>query len=119
MKDPRPLYILQRGLLEGIALRRLGREEEARASFLKAKETGEAALREAPNDANRQANLSRALADVYAIVGENGKVIALFDTLLSQRSDVTVPLLKFDPVLDQLRLDPKFQEVQAKCTRKH
>ncbi len=59
---PRSHYVFQLRLFEGIALQRLGRATEAQAAFLLAKEAGENAVREAPNEAGRHANLARALA---------------------------------------------------------
>ena len=49
-------------LLEGILHEKMGQAAEARAAFLKAKESAEAAVREAPNEASRHAKLGRTLA---------------------------------------------------------
>ncbi len=49
-------------LLEGILLEKMGQGAEARVAFSKAKESAEAAVREAPNEASRHAKLGRALA---------------------------------------------------------
>ena len=55
-----------------------------------------------------------ALAEVYAVTGENAKAIALLDGLLSRPCDVTVALLKIDPAWDRLREDPAFQSMLTK-----
>ena len=144
------LQLKEVDLLEGLIYEKMGQPEAAHAAFLKAKEEAEAALREAPNDAERHASLGRvlahlgekeaaiaeakratellpesvdafsgpmmkqALAEVYAVTGENAKAIALLDELLSQPSNVTVAGLKVDPAMDRLRDDPEFQKLLAK-----
>lgn len=66
------LHRFQRRILEGIAHLKLGHEAEARATFLDAKELGEAAIREAPEEHSRHANLAHALA----YLGEKEAAIA-------------------------------------------
>ena len=58
--------------------------------------------------------LVAALAEVYAVTGENAQAIELLDGLLSRPSDLTVPILKFDPSWESLRDDPAFQQMLAK-----
>jgi len=53
--------------------------------------------------------ITAGVADVYCIVGENGRAIEVLDGLLSRPSGVTVPLLKLRPAWDSLRNDPRFQ----------
>ena len=53
--------------------------------------------------------ITAGVADVYCIVGENGRAIEVLDGLLSRPSGVTVPLLKLRPAWDPLRNDPRFQ----------
>jgi len=48
------------------------------------------------------------LAEVYAIVGESDKALALADGLLSRTSQLTVATLKMNPVWDPIRQDPRF-----------
>ena len=55
--------------------------------------------------------MTAALAEVYALTGENAKAIELLDGLLSRPSGVTVALLRVDPAMDRLREDPGFQEI--------
>jgi TolB-like protein/Flp pilus assembly protein TadD len=50
-----------------------------------------------------------ALAQIYACTGESDEALRLVDHLLGTPSDLTIPLLKLDPVWDPLRNDPRFQ----------
>ncbi len=59
-------------LFEGILLQEMGRTEEARSFYQRAKEEAEAALREAPNDPPRHATLGR----ILAYLGEKEAAIA-------------------------------------------
>lgn len=65
-------------------------------------------------DAFEGPQMTAVLGRVYAVTGENAKAIEVFDGLLSRPSDLTVPFLKLDPVLDGLRKDPAFQQMLAK-----
>ncbi len=67
-----PLHRNKFHLLRGIAELGLGHEEAARAAFLVAKEAGAAAVRVAPGEASRHADLARALA----LLGEKEAAIA-------------------------------------------
>ena len=49
------------------------------------------------------------VAEVHAILGDNGRAIEILDGLLNRPSDVTVPGLKVNPIWDPLRNDPRFQ----------
>src|SRR5262249_53052044 len=49
------------------------------------------------------------LAQIYACTGESDEALRLIDHLLGTPSGLTIPLLKLDPVWDQLRKDPRFQ----------
>ena len=53
--------------------------------------------------------IAAGVAEVHAILGDNGHAIEVLDGLLSRPSGVTVPLLKLNPVWDPLRNDPRFQ----------
>ena len=53
--------------------------------------------------------IAAGVAEVHAILGENGRSIEILDGLLSRPSGVTVPLLKLSPAWDPLRNDPRFQ----------
>jgi len=50
-----------------------------------------------------------ALAQIYACTGESDEALRLIDHLLGTPSGLTIPLLKLDPIWDQLRKDPRFQ----------
>ncbi len=49
------------------------------------------------------------VAEVHAILGDNGRAIEILDGLLSRPSAVTVQGLKLNPIWDPLRNDPRFQ----------
>jgi TolB-like protein/Tfp pilus assembly protein PilF len=53
--------------------------------------------------------ITTGVAEVYCIVGANGRAIELLDALLSRPSNITVPGLKVNPIWDPLRKDPRFQ----------
>jgi tetratricopeptide (TPR) repeat protein len=65
-------------------------------------------------DAFSGPDMTQALAEVYAVTGENAKAIELIDGLLSRPAPVTVAFLKLDPSVDLLRDDPAFQTMLAK-----
>ena len=51
------------------------------------------------------------LAEIYASIGEHDEALRLIDHLLRVPSDMTVHVLKLDPVWDPLRADPAFQKL--------
>jgi serine/threonine-protein kinase len=53
-------------------------------------------------------------AQVYALVGEQELAIEQLDELLSRPSDVSVSLLRLDPIWDPLRDNPRFQALLAR-----
>ena len=65
-------------------------------------------------DAFEGPNMTQTLAEVYALVGEQEKAIDLLDGLLSRPSPVTVATLKFIPIWDPLRDNPRFIELLKK-----
>ena len=78
----------------------------------------ESALREAQRatelvpesrDALSGPEITNGVAEVYAILGDNDRVIEFLDGLLSRPSTVTVQSLKINPIWDSLRNDPRFQ----------
>jgi TolB-like protein len=58
------------------------------------------------------------VAEVYGILGENGRAIELLDGLLGRPSHLTVSILKLSPVWDPLRSDPRFQALIDKYSAK-
>jgi tetratricopeptide (TPR) repeat protein len=95
--------------LLALALAHLGEKETAIAEAKRA-----VALRPESRDAFEGPGYTIGLAEVYALTGENAKAIELLDGLLSRPSDLTVHVLKLDPVFDSLRNDPGFQNLLAK-----
>ncbi len=91
------------------ALAHLGEKEEAIAAARRATE-----LLAETIDAFDGPEMTAALAEVYALTGENAKAIALLDGLLSRPSYVTVAALRIDPAMEQLRADPNFQAMLQK-----
>ena len=62
--------------------------------------------------------IAEGVAEVYCIVGENGRAIELLDGLLSRPSNITVPGLKVNPIWDPLRKEPLFQALIEKYSAK-
>ena len=91
------------------ALAHLGEKEAAIAEAKRATE-----LLPESADAFEGPTMTAALAEVYALTGENAKAIELLDGLLNRPSGVTVASLRVDPAMDRLRDDPKFQELLQK-----
>lgn len=91
------------------ALAHLGEKEKAITEAKRAIE-----LRPESADAFEGPDYTEALARVYALTGENAQAIALLDGLLSRPGNLTLWLLKLDPVWDGLRSDPAFQQLLAK-----
>jgi TolB-like protein/Tfp pilus assembly protein PilF len=58
------------------------------------------------------------VAQVYAILGENGRAIEILDGLLNRPSAVTVQGLEVNPSWDPLRNDPGFQALLSKYAGK-
>jgi TolB-like protein len=58
--------------------------------------------------------ITEGVAQVYAMLGENGRAIELLNGLLSRPSNVTVPGLRLSPLWDPLRNDPQFQALLSK-----
>ena len=58
--------------------------------------------------------IAAGVAEVHAILGDNGRAIEILDGLLSRPSAVTVQGLKVNPIWDPLRNDPRFQALLNK-----
>src|SRR6476659_11144215 len=90
-------------------LARLGEKE---AAIMEGKRATE--LLPVSMDAFEGPMLVAALAEVYAVTGEKAQAIELLDGLLSRPSDLTVPILKFDPRWENLHGDPAFEQMLSK-----
>ncbi len=53
-------------------------------------------------------------AEIYTILGDTDKAVAILDGLLQKPAAITVPLLKLNPIWDPLRKDPRFQALIEK-----
>src|SRR6266571_3811417 len=58
--------------------------------------------------------IAAGVAEVHAILGDNGRAIEILDGLLNRPSAVTVQGLKVNPIWDPLRKDPRFQTLLEK-----
>ena len=58
-------------------------------------------------------------ANIYCMVGEFERAIERLDLLLSIPSDISVALLKIDPIWDPLRDHPRFQALLEKYEKEH
>jgi TolB-like protein/Tfp pilus assembly protein PilF len=58
------------------------------------------------------------VAEVHAILGNNGRAIEVLDGLLNRPSGVSVQGLKVNPIWDPLRSDPNFQALLSKYSGK-
>jgi TolB-like protein/Tfp pilus assembly protein PilF len=58
--------------------------------------------------------ITAAVAEVYATLGEKARAIEILDGLLSRPSAITVEGLKTNPLWDPLRSDPRFQALLQK-----
>jgi len=71
-------------------------------------------LRPESKDAFGGPEITEQVAQVHAILGDNGRAIEILDGLLSRPSSVTVQGLKVNPIWDPLRNDPQFQALLNK-----
>ena len=90
----------------GALLAGMGLKEEAINEGKKAVE-----LLPESQDAFDGPDATAGLAEIYASTGEHDEAIRLIDHLLRIPSDLTVHVLKLDPVWDPLRKDPRFQKL--------
>ncbi|MEP7016329.1 MAG: hypothetical protein ABI925_12880 [Verrucomicrobiota bacterium] len=93
----------------GKVLANLGEKEAALAAAQRA-----VAIEPESKDAFEGPDITAGLAEVYCIVGDNGRAIELLDGLLSRPSNVSVPGLRVSPAWDSLRSDPRFQALLDK-----
>jgi tetratricopeptide (TPR) repeat protein len=90
----------------GLAYAGLGRREEAIRE-------GEEASRMIPlsKDAVVGAQLFRYLAEIYLMCGEYEAAIDQIETLLSVPGDVSIGILRVDPIWDPIRSNPRFRRL--------
>ncbi len=62
--------------------------------------------------------IAAGVAEVHAILGDNGRAIEILEGLLNRPSAVTVQGLKVNPIWDPLRNDPGFQALLSKYAGK-
>src|SRR5437870_1310015 len=91
----------------------LGEKDSARVEAQRATE-----LLPESKDAFGGPEITAGVAEVYAILGENGRTIEILDGLLNRPSSVTVEILKVNPIWDPLRNDPNFQALLSKYSGK-
>ena len=94
-------------------LAQLNQKDSALAEAQRASE-----LQPESKDAFGGPEITEGVAQVYAILGENGRAIEILDELLSRPSAVTVHGLKINPTWDPLRSDPGFQALLSKYAGK-
>jgi TolB-like protein/Flp pilus assembly protein TadD len=91
------------------ALAWLGQKDAALAQVKRAQE-----LLPESKDAFDGPQITEALAQIYAIFGDAGSAVPILDGLLQRPSQVTVAVLKLNPVWDPIRTDPQFQALLEK-----
>jgi TolB-like protein/Tfp pilus assembly protein PilF len=90
-------------------LAHLGEKDAALAEAQRATE-----LLPESKDAFGGPEITAAVAEVYATLGEKARAIEILDGLLSRPSAITVEGLKTNPIWDPLRSDPRFQALMQK-----
>jgi serine/threonine-protein kinase len=91
----------------------LGQKDAAIAQAQQARD-----LRPESKDAFDGPRTTEDVAQVYAILGDNGHAIELLDGLLSRPTGITLQNLRVNPAWDPIRDDPGFQALFAKYTGK-
>jgi serine/threonine-protein kinase len=97
----------------GVVLAALGQKEEAINEGKRAVE-----LLPESQDAFDGPQGTAALAQIYAWTGKFDEAFRLLDHLLVIPNGLTVPMLKLEPMWDQLRKDPRFQALIDKYSPK-
>lgn len=91
------------------ALAWLGQKKAALAEVKRAQE-----LLPESKDAFEGPQITEALAQIYAIFGDAASAVPILDGLLQRPSQVTVAVLKLNPVWDPIRTDSQFQALLDK-----
>jgi TolB-like protein len=87
----------------GLVCAFLGEKESAIAHGIRATE-----LLPENKDVFEGPEMTEMLAEIYATVGEQERAIDLLERLLHRPSQITVPMLKIQPIWDPLRKHPRF-----------
>jgi TolB-like protein/Tfp pilus assembly protein PilF len=77
----------------------------------KAVEQGQLALQLFASDANMRPTAQYGLAEALMVAGDKNAAIAQLESILKAPSNLTVALLRLDPIWDALRADPRFQDL--------
>jgi TolB-like protein/cytochrome c-type biogenesis protein CcmH/NrfG len=85
-------------------LARLDEKAAALASIKRAQE-----LLPETKDAFGGPEISASAAGIYALFGDAGNAVPILDGLLQRPSNITVAVLKLNPLWDPIRNDPRFQ----------
>ncbi|PYK50852.1 MAG: hypothetical protein DME51_04595 [Verrucomicrobia bacterium] len=91
----------------------LGEKDAALAEAQRATE-----LQPESKDAFSGPEITAGVAEVHAVLGNNGRAIEILDGLLNRPSSITVEYLKVNPIWDSLRNDPNFQVLLTKYSGK-
>ena len=75
-------------------------------------------LRPESKDAFEGPRTTEDVAQVYAILGDNGRAVELLDGLLSRPTGLTLQSLTINPAWDPIRNDPGFQALFTKYAGK-
>ena len=75
-------------------------------------------LRPESKDAFDGPDITELEAQIHAMFGDSAGAISILDGLLQRPSNVTVAVLRLDPVWDSIRNDPSFQALLAKHSGK-
>ena len=97
----------------GLILAALGQKQEAIAEGKRAVE-----LLPESRDALDGPQATAALAQIYAWTGEFDEAFRLLDHLFTVPNNLTVPMLKLEPIWDPLRKDPRYQALIDKYAAK-
>jgi serine/threonine protein kinase/tetratricopeptide (TPR) repeat protein len=106
--EPDPATLSWVGIIDAA----LGRNEQALAECRRAVE-----LEPISRDAMEGAEFAKNLAVVYAWAGERDRAIEQLSALVKLPVGPTVGQLKFDPVWDTLRSDPRFAQIMAEVAK--
>jgi TolB-like protein/Tfp pilus assembly protein PilF len=88
---------------------RLGEKDAALAGIKRAQE-----LLPETKDAFGGPEITQTAAEIYTILGDTDKAVAILDGMLQKPGPITPAILKLNPMWDPLRKDPRFQALLDK-----